>query len=190
MLLAMSQGSSPPSRLERSFAFVDLCGFTDFSEEHGDDQAAELLHLLRRSVREASSSHGVRIDKWLGDGAMLVADEWAALVSTVIEVKWALADKSPLAMRAGLATGLVMVFEGDDYVGRAINLASKLCELAEPGQCLAPASLEIEKVPGVSACPAGTRRIPGFAGRLDLVSIDAAMDQASDERQPRGAAGQ
>jgi len=115
---------------------------------------------------------------------MLVADEWAPLVHTVIQVKSALADKSPLAMRAGLTAGLVMVFEGDDYVGRAINLASKLCELAEPGQCLAPAYLEIETIPGVSACPAGIRRIPGFARPLDLVSIDAANDQPGGNDVP------
>ncbi len=184
----MSLGNTVPSRLDRSFAFVDLCGFTHFSEVHGDGRAADVLHLLRASAREASSIHGVRIDKWLGDGAMLVADNLEALVSTIVELKYALAESSPLAMRAGLAAGPVMVFEGDDYVGRAINLASRLCELAKPGECLAPASLATTGVPGVSLRRARPRRVPGLARWLRLVRIDAAKDEAGAARRDRGAA--
>src|SRR5437870_10148605 len=140
MLDAMAQRSAPP-RVERTFAFVDLCGFTDFADASGDEEAAEVLHLLRASVREAATNHGVRVDKWLGDGAMLVGVESPQLLAAIVEVKWALAGVMDLPLRGGIAAGPVMVFEGDDYVGRAVNLAAKLCELAPPGECLAAADL-------------------------------------------------
>lgn len=73
-------GHRTPPRVQRAFAFVDLCGFTDYADDHGDDEGADVLHLLRASFRESATNHGVRVDKWLGDGAMLVAVERPALL--------------------------------------------------------------------------------------------------------------
>jgi class 3 adenylate cyclase len=80
-------------------------------------------------------------------------------------------------MRAGIAQGTVMVFEGDDYVGRAINLASKLCDQADPGQCVAPEALAGACPAGLAAEPAGSRTVPGFAQPVDLVAIDLGHDE-------------
>jgi class 3 adenylate cyclase len=177
----------PPPRVHRTFAFVDLCGFTDYADDHGDDEGADVLHLLRASLREAATNHGVRVDKWLGDGAMLVAVETPALLSAVVEAKWALDSECALPLRAGIAAGPVMVFEGDDYVGRAINLAAKLCELADDGQVLAPAEVADACPVGLAARPVGPRDVPGFHRRIDLVAIDASHDQAGEHRRGLGA---
>lgn len=177
---------SPP-RVHRTFAFLDLCGFTDYADDHGDDEGADVLHLLRASLRESATNHGVRVDKWLGDGAMLVAVEPSALLSAVVEAKWALESECALPLRAGVAAGPVMVFEGDDYVGRAINLAAKLSELAKGGQCLAPADLAEACPVGLVARPVGSHEVPGFHRRLDLVEIDASADQAGAHRRGLGA---
>jgi adenylate cyclase len=59
-------------RIPRSFAFVDLCGFTAYMDERGDDAAAEALGILRAATRAAGEEHGVRVAKRMGDGAMLV----------------------------------------------------------------------------------------------------------------------
>lgn len=169
--------------MARSFAFVDLCGFTDFADAHGDEEAADVLHLLRACVREAATNHGVRVDKWLGDGAMVVGVEAPTLLAAVVEVRWALAAEVPLLMRAGVAAGPVMVFDGDDYVGRAVNLAAKLCELAEPGQCLAPAELAEACPTGVVPTAIGARVVPGFHEVMELVSMDVSADEAGRHRQ-------
>jgi len=176
-----------PPRVHRAFAFLDLCGFTDYADDHGDDEGSGVLHLLRASIREAATNHGVRVDKWLGDGAMLVAVETRALLAAVVEAKWALEAECTLPLRAGLAAGPVMVFEGDDYVGRPINLAAKLCELAEGGQCLAPADLADACPVGLVARPVGAREVPGFHRPLELVEIDVSPDQAGAHRRGLGA---
>lgn len=97
----MRQGGSEPvrgtpPRVSRTFAFVDLCGFTDYAEREGDDRAADVLHVLRARLRETATNHGVRVDKWLGDGAMLVAVEAASLLAAVVEARWALDGEVPL----------------------------------------------------------------------------------------------
>ena len=60
-------------RFERTFAFVDLSGFTTFTDRWGDKAAVEVLNDFRFLVRTVASRKGIRIAKWLGDGAMLVS---------------------------------------------------------------------------------------------------------------------
>jgi len=188
----MREGRGPrrgtPPRVQRSFGFVDLCGFTDYADKEGDDQAADVLHILRASLRETATNHGVRIDKWLGDGAMLVSVEPPPLLAAMVEAKWAIDGEVPLGIRAGAAAGPVMVFEGDDYIGQPINLASKLCELAKAGQLLAPAALAGACPVGLSMTPLGPLGVSGFTDPVAVVAIDVSGDDAGEHRRGLGAA--
>ena len=60
-------------RVPRTFVFVDISGFTNFTNENGDDAAGRLLASWRAVTRDVASETGVRIAKWLGDGCMIVA---------------------------------------------------------------------------------------------------------------------
>src|SRR6266511_2001578 len=73
-------------RVRRYFAFVDLCGFTRFTELHGDEEAVAVLTGFRTLVRDVASEHGVRVGKWLGDGAMFVSTDGPALTTALIEL--------------------------------------------------------------------------------------------------------
>ena len=107
-------------RVDRAFSFIDLCGFTRFTDEHGDEEAVEVLTRFRAAVRETASDHAVRVDKWLGDGVMLVSTDDDRLVETVLELaRCSETYGVTLPMRAGLAAGAVILLEGDDYVGAA-----------------------------------------------------------------------
>ena len=128
-----------PARVERGFAFVDLCNFTRFTDDHGDRKAVALLAEFRAGVRAVAASHGVRIAKWLGDGAMLVCVENEPLVEAVVHLKKVVVAQGVLPLRAGMAAGPVILFEGDDYIGEPVNLAAKLCAAAHPDQILAVA---------------------------------------------------
>jgi adenylate cyclase len=95
------------TRIERSFAFVDLCGFTWYTDVQGDDEAVDiLLNAFRAVVRGVASARGVRIAKWLGDGAMLVGVEPEPLLEALVEIEALITDSgSPLPLRAGFTTG-------------------------------------------------------------------------------------
>ena len=80
-------------RIDRSFAFIDLCGFTAYTDHEGDDEAVDILNAFRATVRGVASARGVRIAKWLGDGAMLVAVEAEPLLEAIVEIE-ALIDSS------------------------------------------------------------------------------------------------
>ena len=129
--------------VDRSFGFVDLCGFTDHLDSRGPQAAADEVLLMRAAVRSAAQANGVRVDKWLGDGAMLVGVDSGPVVVALAQISRDLMlGPMALEVRAGFAHGQVILIEGDDYVGRAVNLAARLCDLAEPGEILvSPAGL-------------------------------------------------
>jgi adenylate cyclase len=78
-----------------------------------------------------ASERGVRIAKWLGDGCMIVAVEQRDAIEFVLELEQRATDVcAPLTIRAGLATGHALLFEGDDYIGSAVNMAARLCDYA------------------------------------------------------------
>ena len=129
-------------RVVRHFAFVDLSGFTALTHREGDERAVAVLSAFRSSVRETCSRRGVRIAKWLGDGAMLVAVEPTPLLASALEIERATEiGKVTVPVRVGAASGEVILHEGDDYIGNPVNVAARLCDIAPGGTVLVEATL-------------------------------------------------
>lgn len=159
-------------RVPRTFVFVDLSGFTNYTAAFGDDAAGRLLGAFRTILREVASEHGVRIAKWLGDGCMSVAVDQHAGISFTLELHHRSADVcSPLTLRAGIASGRALLFEGDDYIGSAVNMASRLCDIAGPHQVLMP-QMGLERLPqGIEARPIGGVELAGFPGTIEVLEL-------------------
>ena len=138
-----SRGLEEPRRVaeaiepvERAFAFLDLCGFTAFIATHGEHAAVDTLSRFRTLTRELTVRRGVRVGKWLGDGVMLIGVDIGPTIATAAELI-ARFDGRPLALRGGVAHGQVLIIDGDDYIGRPVNLAARLCQTARPAELLA-----------------------------------------------------
>lgn len=157
-------------RVHRSFAFLDLCAFTDFVDELGDDGAVRELQWLRSTVREVAPLFGVRVEKWLGDGLMLVGVDREPLVGATLAIEQRHSDAGHLKLRGGIASGDVILLEGDDYVGRAVNLASRLCDIAEPGEILATAD-DLDLPEWVVTTEHDPVHVKGMARRVAVVSL-------------------
>jgi class 3 adenylate cyclase len=159
-------------RVHRTFAFVDLSGFTRFTDTHGDEEAVAALTCFRSVVRSIGSDFGVRIAKWLGDGAMFVAVDGPPLVAAVLELQERLeAADMPLPIRAGLSSGDVILLEGDDYTGGAVNLAARLCDMAAPFEMLVTEEVAAMAPPGVQVQPVGDWTVAGFGAPVRIARI-------------------
>jgi adenylate cyclase len=153
---------------------VDLSGFTGYTDAHGDEEAGRVLTDFRSVVREVSSKCGVRVAKWQGDGAMFVSVEPQHLVEAVLEIEKRIDENSsPLRLRGGITWGEVILFEGDDYVGSAVNLAARLCDGAAPHEILAGMELEPHIPEWASAEPAGPVIVRGFAHPVPVLRLFA-----------------
>lgn len=159
-------------RVPRTFVFVDLSGFTNYTAAFGDDAAGRILSAFRTIVRSVASERGVRIAKWLGDGCMVVAVQQRDALEFVLDLEQRATDVChPLTVRAGVATGPALLFEGDDYIGSAVNMAARLCDHAKGVEVLMP-TMHIERLPaGVNAEAYGEIELRGFPGPINVVEL-------------------
>jgi class 3 adenylate cyclase len=65
-------------------------------------------------------------------------------------------------LRIGIASGLIILFEGEDYIGDAPNLASRLCDEAANYGILMPTEDAVHLPEGITAEPVGYFNLRGF----------------------------
>jgi len=127
--------------VERTFIFADLSGFTQYTRTNGPHEAVKLLGEFRRVTRNIAAKRGVRVAKWLGDGVMIVSVDPKAAIAFGAHLIHHF-SKTDLNVRIGLASGIALLFEGDDYIGEPVNLAAKLCSAAKANEILATCAIE------------------------------------------------
>jgi adenylate cyclase len=159
-------------RVPRTFVFLDLGGFTNYTAENGDDASGRLLSAFRAIVRDVASERGVRIAKWLGDGCMFVSVDQTDAIAAVLDLESRSREAcAPLSLRAGIASGYALLFEGDDYIGSAVNMAARLCDAAEGWEVLMPTS-QIERLPkGAISKHHSKISLRGFPDPIDVVAL-------------------
>jgi class 3 adenylate cyclase len=74
-------------------------------------------------------------------------------------------------MRAGIARGRVLLIDGDDHVGSAVIMASRLCDRAKPNQILAQAGTVSLQMVNAVEIRLGEHDVPGFADRIEIVQL-------------------
>ncbi|MFN8028168.1 MAG: adenylate/guanylate cyclase domain-containing protein [Acidimicrobiia bacterium] len=168
-------------RVLRCFAFVDMCGFTRMNDTLGDDEALQVLTTFRSVVRGLSPDHATRVGKWLGDGCMFVATDVRPIVDTVLDLVERMEHADiVLPLRVGIAAGKVIIFEGDDFIGMSINLASRLCDAAAPGEVLVSEEVRTALGDDYPVVSLGERQLPGIVAPFPVWRLDTTPELEDD----------
>ena len=115
---------------------ADLVGFTRFTEQHGDGAAHEQASRLTALARAAVQAHGGAVVKSLGDGVLLRLPPDADPVPVLQVLAAGLAAGTPSwRLHAAAHAGAPLRHAGDLF-GRDVNLVSRLCGRAGPGELL------------------------------------------------------
>lgn len=156
-----------------AIVFTDIVGFTELTDAHGDEVALALLERQEALVRDAMPSCA-RVVKELGDGLLLWFDHPREALQTCLGLQRRFEaepdDPVPLWVRMGLHWGRPRR-RGDDIVGRDVNLAARIVDLAAPGEllCSEAAAGAIGIVDGVDFEPLGPVIVRGFSEPVPLV---------------------
>jgi len=129
------EGSGLEERVPRppAICFVDLTGYTQLTEERGDEVAARVAGRLAWLVNDVARSRGGRPVRWLGDGGLFhFREPWMAVIAGLDMVERAPAVDLPPA-HVGIHTGPVISQDGDVY-GRTVNVAARIASYAQAGQ--------------------------------------------------------
>jgi adenylate cyclase len=125
---------APPS--PPAIVFVDLSSFTRFTRERGDESAVDAASSLQRLADATATRHGGRLVKLLGDGAMLRLQHASVGVEAALDLVEQMSGEGALSSHAGVHAGPVI--ERDlDVFGETVNLASRIADVARPGEVLA-----------------------------------------------------
>jgi len=129
------------------------------------------LRVLARvddTMRPVVLRHRGRVVKQIGDGFMLAFRDATDALHAVIEVHDALSQSDLPAMRAGINTGTA-IFRGSDYIGSAVNIASRVAGAAMGGQILLTSNTTTRLTdPAIALEEVGVRLLRGVDEPLAL----------------------
>jgi class 3 adenylate cyclase len=158
--------------VEATIAFVDIASFTALAEARGDDSAMRVLDRIDAIVRPLLVEHDGKLVKQVGDGFMVAFRDPAHAVQFAIATQAELGRDPDLpAIRVGINTGPALYRTGD-YIGSAVNVASRVVNSAMPGQILLtdPVATAATKA-GIDVEELGVRMMRGVDDPLALYRI-------------------
>jgi class 3 adenylate cyclase/tetratricopeptide (TPR) repeat protein len=160
-----------------SVLFADLTGFTTFSESRDAEDVRQMISTYYTAARRIVAAYGGTIRKYIGDGVMAVwgapiarEDDAERAVRAALDLVAAVTNLGDrlgleLRLRVGVLTGeaavdVASVDEGM-VIGDAVNTASRLQSIAEPGTVLVDDVTRLVTERAIVYQDAGTHHVKG-----------------------------
>lgn len=173
---------------ELTIAFVDLTGSVSVFETLGNDRAAKAVTKLTQWIGAVGLEHGGTVVKMLGDGVLLSFSNNRLAVECMSQIQQDHAARAALwpkrlklEMQIGMARGQVVQVDGDCF-GDAVNVASRLSDLAGPEQILANDAVvrKLGRDLNVRSRSLGPMRIKGRVEMCEVFRIEWQTELASE----------
>ena len=159
-----------------TFLIADVRGYTRFTREHGDAEAARLAKRFADMARDSVEARGGRVIELRGDEALAVFPSPAQAVRAALEFQATCLEETagdptlPLTVGIGIDMGEAIPVE-EGFRGVALNTAARLCSKALAGQVLitravADLAREVEEVRFEELGPA---ELKGFEKAVDVI---------------------
>lgn len=129
------EGHRPDSAF-RTLMFTDLVDSTTLSIHLGDAKAIDLLEQHDQAISNAVGPENGRIVKHTGDGFLISFDRIDAALRAAVRIQREVSAISELlSVKVGINPGNP-VERGDDLFGLTVQMAARVCGLADGGQIL------------------------------------------------------
>jgi adenylate cyclase len=155
-----------------ALCFIDLTGFTRYTEEEGDMEALDVVENFIETV-ESTLPREATIVKTIGDEVMVVSPDAASLT------EWAVAFLGGFPQRPQPRVGIhrgEAVYRDGDYFGSQVNLAHRVVNRALAGEVLVTDRVAetIGGRIGLGLEPIGQVSLKGFPVPTELFVVRAA----------------
>ena len=126
---------------EAAFLYADLVGFTAFTEEHGDEAAADLALAFCERTCELNRGHQARDVKLIGDASLIYVPEPRLAADLALHIVEDIGPQTGFPkVRVGGHYGSAAERSGD-WFGGAVNAASRIADLAPEGSVVVTAAI-------------------------------------------------
>jgi adenylate cyclase len=155
-----------------TLCFIDLTGFTRYTEEEGDMEALDVIENFVATV-ESTLPPEATIVKTIGDEVMVVSPDAASLTEWAVEFLGRFPQRPQ--PRVGIHCGEAVYRDGD-YFGSQVNLAHRVVNRALAGEVLVTDRVAgaIETRERLALEPIGQVSLKGFPTPTDLFVVRAA----------------
>jgi adenylate cyclase len=162
-------GDGAIGRVSMAFCFVDLTGFTRFTEEEGDEEALDLVERFVETV-EATLPAEATIVKTIGDEVMIVSPDPTSLTEWAVGFLGLFQERPQ--PRVGIHCGQA-VYREADYFGTDVNLAHRVVARALGGEVLITEAVAdaIGSSDYLEFDPIGATELKGFPEPAELFSV-------------------
>jgi adenylate cyclase len=152
-----------------ALCFIDLTGFTRYTEEEGDLEALDVIENFVETV-EGTLPPEATIVKTIGDEVMVVSPDAASLTEWAVELLARFPQRP--RPRVGIHCGDAVYRDGD-YFGTHVNLAHRVVSRAHAGELLATDRVvsAIERRGRLRHEPIGHVSLKGFPEPTELFLI-------------------
>jgi adenylate cyclase len=159
-------GQRQMGRVQMAFCFVDLTGFTRYTEEEGDEEALDLVERFVETV-EATLPAEALIVKTIGDEVMIVSPDPVTLTEWAVGFLGLFADRPQ--PRVGLHFGRAVYRDGD-YFGTEVNLTHRVVARALGGEVMVTTAVvdAIGESAYLTFDPIGRVELKGFPEPVEL----------------------
>lgn len=165
-------GGPDLGRVRLAVAFVDLAGYTRFTEEEGEEEALSHVERFIEAVNESLPDDATLV-KTIGDEAMVVARDTSALVDWAVGFEEILKERP--APRIGMHSGRAIYRDGD-YFGSDVNLAARVVARAQGGEVLVTDAVRetVQRAEHLAFEDVGTVKLKGFEEPQRLSRVEPA----------------
>jgi len=167
-----------PSHHLAAVWFADLVGYSALSETN-EGEALRAVGRFQAIVRAVVQTHGGRVVKFLGDGALA---EFPSTEQAVRSADTLRADLARVAeaeglgvreMRIGVHVGDVAASEDGDLYGDGVNVASRIQAAADPGEVWVSEDVrrQLRQRPELRFASRGERTLKGLRSPIELHAV-------------------
>ncbi|HUA04296.1 MAG TPA: adenylate cyclase regulatory domain-containing protein [Solirubrobacteraceae bacterium] len=165
---------------EITVCFVDMVGFTRLGAQIEAQELGSVASKLAELATDVTRPP-VRLVKTIGDAAMFVSPDPAAVVSVALSLLEAVEAADLPSLRAGVAYGPALQRAGD-YYGHAVNLASRVTGVARPGSVLCTQEIYDAAPDAFDWSFARKHKLKGMSEPVSLYRARRLDDVVSDDR--------
>jgi adenylate cyclase len=153
-----------------TLCFIDLTGFTRYTEEEGDLEALDVVERFIETV-EATLPPEATVVKTIGDEVMVVSPDPGSLTVWAV----GLLEGFPERPRPRVAIHYAQaVYRDGDYFGTHVNLAHRVVDRAQAGEVLVTDSVtSFLQGRGLTCEPIGEVGLKGFPAPTPLFAVTA-----------------
>jgi adenylate cyclase len=155
-----------------TLCFIDLTGFTRYTEEEGDEEALDVIERFVETV-EATLPAEATLVKTIGDEVMIVSPDPASLTEWSVGFLGLFQERPQ--PRVGIHHGYAVYRDGD-YYGTEVNLVHRIVNRALGGEVLVTDQVveSISRNPYLEFEPIGEVDLKGFPTATPLFIVRSA----------------